>query len=138
VCPRDQGWEVRAAQWLAWARTPGHDAYWDYRDAFFALLPDPAGRTLEIGCGEGRVSRDLTARGHRVTGLDASPTLVRAAAELDPGGDYVLGRAEALPFADETFALVVAYNVLMDVEDMPGAVREAARVLAPVAGSACA
>ncbi len=131
MCPRDQGWEVRAEQWLAWARTPGHDAYWDYRDAFFGLLPAPAGRTLEIGCGEGRVSRDLTARGHRVTGLDASPTLLRAAAELDPGGDYVVGTAEALSFADATFTLVVAYNVLMDVEDMPGAVREAARVLAP-------
>lgn len=125
----NQGWESRADQWLAWARTPDHDAYWEYREAFFALLPQPKGRTLEVGCGEGRVSRDLAARGHPVTGLDASPSLVRAAAELDPEGDYVVGRAEALPFADATFELVVAYNVLMDVEDMPRAVREAARVL---------
>lgn len=124
-----QGWESRARQWLAWARTPDHDAYWEYREAFFALVPPPRGRTLEVGCGEGRVSRDLAARGHRVTGLDASPSLVRAAAELDPDGDYVVGSAEALPFADATFGLVVAYNVLMDVEDMPRAVREAARVL---------
>lgn len=127
----DQGWELRAEQWLAWARTPGFDAYWQYSDAFFALIPPPVGRTLEVGCGEGRVSRDLAARGHEVTSLDASPSLVRAAAQLDPGGDYVVGDAEALPFEDATFSLVVAYNVLMDVEDMPGAVREAARVLAP-------
>ena len=80
------GWEDRASQWLAWARTPGHDAYWRYRDAFLALVPPPAGRTLEVGCGEGRVTRDLAARGHAVTALDASPTLVAAAAERDPEG----------------------------------------------------
>ena len=34
-----QGWEERAEQWLAWARTPDFDSYWSYRDAFFALVP---------------------------------------------------------------------------------------------------
>jgi SAM-dependent methyltransferase len=131
------GWEQRAEQWLAWARTPGFDAYWSYRDAFFALVPPPAGRTLVIGCGEGRVSRDLTARGHRVTALDASPTLLDAAREDDSAAEYVLAEAEALPFADASFGLVVAYNVLMDVADMPAAVAEAARVLVP-GGCLCA
>ena len=130
------GWESRAEQWLAWARTPGFDAYWSYRDAFFALVPPPQGPTLEVGCGEGRVARDLAARGHRVTALDPSPTLLGAAAQLDPGGEYVLGTAEALPFADGAFGLVVAYNVLMDVADMPAAVAEAARVLVP-GGALC-
>jgi SAM-dependent methyltransferase len=132
-----EGWEARAAEWLAWARTPGFDAYWSYRDAFFALVPPPAGQTLEVGCGEGRVTRDLLARRHRVTALDASPTLLRAAAEQDSVAEYVLGTAEALPFGDASFALVVAYNVLMDVEDMGAAVGEAARVLEP-GGHLCA
>jgi SAM-dependent methyltransferase len=123
------GFEDRAAGWLAWARTPGHDAYWVYRDAFFAIVPKPGDATLEVGCGEGRVSRDLVARGHRLTALDAAPTLVRAAAEADPDTRYVLGLAEELPFADASFDLVVAYNSLMDVADMPAAVREAARVM---------
>jgi SAM-dependent methyltransferase len=126
-----QGFEDRAQGWLAWARTPGHDAYWTYRDAFFALVPTPSRATLEVGCGEGRVSRDLVARGHRVTGLDASPTLLRAASAADPASRYVKGVAEALPFPDGAFDLVVAYNSLMDVADMPAAVGEAARVLAP-------
>ena len=131
------GFEERAQGWLAWARTPGHDAYWIYRDAFFALVPAPGAATLEVGCGEGRVARDLVARGHRVTGLDASPTLLRAAAEADPASRYVVAPAEALPFDDGAFDLVVAYNSLMDVEDMPVAVGEAARVLAP-GGRLCA
>jgi len=125
------GWEDRAPQWLDWARKPDFDAYWSYRDAFFALVPPASGRALEIGCGEGRVSRDLTARGHRVTALDASPTLLDAAREHDSAAEYVLGAAEALPFADASFDLVVAYNVLMDVADMPATVAEAGRVLAP-------
>jgi SAM-dependent methyltransferase len=131
------GFEERAQGWLAWARTPGHDPYWTYRDAFFALVPEPGAATLEVGCGEGRVARDLVARGHRVTGLDASPTLLSAAAQADPASRYVEGPAEALPFEDGAFDLVVAYNSLMDVEDMLVAVREAARVLAP-GGRLCA
>lgn len=131
------GWEDRASEWLAWARTPGHDAYWRYRDAFHALVPPPAGRALEVGCGEGRVTRDLTARGHAVTALDASPTLVAAAAERDPAGVYLVADACDLPFGDASFDLVVAYNVLMDVQDMPGAVSEAARMLRG-AGHLCA
>src|SRR3954466_16230757 len=131
------GFEERAQGWLAWTRTPDHDAYWRYRDAFFALVPEPGAATLEVGCGEGRVARDLVARGHRLTALDASPTLLRAAGEADPDSRYVEGPAEALPFEDGAFELVVAYNSLMDVDDMPAAVREAGRVLAP-GGRLCA
>lgn len=122
-------WEEEAGNWLAWARTPGHDPYWHYRDAFFALVPAAPSATLEVGCGEGRVARDLAARGHRVTAVDAAPTLLAAAEAADPGGRYLLADAADLPFADASFDLVVAYNSLMDVQDMPAAVREAARVL---------
>jgi SAM-dependent methyltransferase len=126
-----EGFEAVAAEWLAWARTEGHDDYWLFREAFFSIVPPPGSRTLEVGCGEGRVSRDLAARGHAVTAVDASPTLLRAAAAAHPEGEYVLARAERLPFPDAAFDLVVAHNVLMDVDDMPAAVAEAARVLAP-------
>jgi ubiquinone/menaquinone biosynthesis C-methylase UbiE len=130
VTGRDD-WEREAANWIAWTRTPGHDSYWWYRDRFLELVPPPGSATLELGCGEGRVCRDLAARGHRVTGLDASPTLLAAAREADPEGGYVLADAAAAPFPDASFDVVVAYNSLMDVEDMPGAVREAARLLVP-------
>jgi SAM-dependent methyltransferase len=129
--------EDRAGEWIKWARTPDFDAYWYYRDAFFTLLPPPGGPVLEIGCGEGRVTRDLTARGYSVTAIDASPTLVKAAAEQDPAGRYSVADAGALPFVGDSYALVVAYNSLMDVDDMPRAVGEAARVLEP-GGTLCA
>ena len=126
----DRSWELEAENWVRWARTPGHDAYWDYAPIFFdEMVPAAGRRTLELGCGEGRVVRDLTRRGHRVVGLDASPTLLGHARGADPAGRYVLADAARVPFADEAFDLVVAYNSLMDIEDMEAAVREAGRVL---------
>jgi SAM-dependent methyltransferase len=125
-------WEAEAEHWVRWARTPGHDAYWFYRDSFFdVVVPAPGRLTLEVGCGEGRVSRDLATRGHRVVALDGSTTLLRHASASDPSGRYVQGDAGTLPFGDGVADIVVAYNSLMDFDDMPGAVAEMARVLAP-------
>jgi SAM-dependent methyltransferase len=126
-----QDWEAQARNWIAWVRKPDFDSYWRYRDEFFALVPPPGRATLDLGCGEGRVTRDLTARGHHVTGVDAAATMLAAARDLDPDGTYLHADAADLPLPDDVFDLVVAYNTLMDVEDMAGAVREAGRVLAP-------
>jgi SAM-dependent methyltransferase len=126
----DNHWEREALNWLRWARTPGFDSYWYYRQTFFDdLVPSPKGCTLDLACGEGRVTRDLLQRGHRVVSVDAAYTLIRAASSADGRSEYVSGDASTLPFPDETFDLVVAYNCLMDVEDMPAAVAEASRVL---------
>jgi len=131
------GWEDRAAGWIAWARTPGHDDYWVFRDAFFELLPEAGGTALELGCGQGRVCRDLRDRGWTVTGTDASPTLVAAAAAADRASQYAVADAASVPFDSGSFDLVVAYNSLMDVGSMPASVTEAARVLRP-GGRFCA
>ena len=125
-------WEPEAENWVRWARTPQHDAYWFYRDAFFEqLLPPPGQRTIEIGCGEGRVARDLAVRGHRVVGIDSSLTLLRHARTASVDVFYALADGAALPFVDGCFDLAVAYNSLQVVSDMPSTVAEAARVLRP-------
>jgi SAM-dependent methyltransferase len=133
-------WDEEAANWIAWARRPGHDLFSVYSPAFFdEIVPAPQGLTLDIGCGEGRVSRELRVRGHHVVALDASPTLIRAAHDLDKQSQYLAADATALPFADGTFHAVVAYNVLQAMaaqQDMAAAVREARRVLRS-SGSFC-
>jgi SAM-dependent methyltransferase len=126
-----QDWEEQARDWIAWAREPEFDSYWRYRAEFFDFVPPPGAATLDLGCGEGRVSRDLAARGHRLISVDPSPTLLAAAREAHPEGDYRLADGAALPFPDGAFDLVIAYNVLMDVVDLPGTIHEAGRVLAP-------
>jgi SAM-dependent methyltransferase len=127
----DAEWEPEAENWVRWARTADHDAYWHYRQGFLDhILPEPGRRTLEIGCGEGRVARDLSARGHRVVAIDTSRTLLRHAREDDRDGAYLLGDSAALPFPDRYFDVVVAYNSLQVVNDMASTVHEAGRVLA--------
>lgn len=92
-------------------------------------LPAPA-RVLDVGAGAGTLARALAARGHTVTGLEASERFIAHARRLG-GASYVLGDATALPFADGAFDAVVAGEVLEHLEDDRSAVRELFRVLAP-------
>jgi SAM-dependent methyltransferase len=125
-------WEAEAANWVEWARRVGHDSYGKFhRDAFLELLPPPGRRTLDVGCGEGRLARDLKALGHRVVAVDASPSMVSYAREADPEGEYELASGSELPFADGFVDLVIAFMSLQDMDDADGAVREAWRVLEP-------
>jgi SAM-dependent methyltransferase len=123
-------WDPETENWVRWARTPGFDAYWYYRDAFFdSILPSRAGRTLEVGCGEGRVVRDLNERGHDVTALDSAAGLVGHARDADPAAAYLVAGGARLPLRGGSFDIVVAYNALQVVDDMRATVRECARVL---------
>src|SRR5262245_61927464 len=125
-------WEAEAARWIAWARAPGHDSFWRFhRDQFLLIVPPPGRRTVDIGCGEGRLTRHLKALGHSVIGVDASPSLAAAAREADPVMDIRLANAAALPLDNASADLAIAFMSLQDVDDMPAAVREAARVLEP-------
>lgn len=130
-------WEAEAQNWLAWAREPGHDTYWRFhRDQFLRLLPPPPAMLLDVGCGEGRLARDLKAAGYGVVGVDGSSTLIGHAREADPDGDYRVADAAALPVADASFDIVTAFMSLQDVDDLQGSVREIARGLR-TGGRAC-
>jgi SAM-dependent methyltransferase len=133
------GWEAEAGRWAAFARTPGYDSAHDDINlpALRELLPRPGGRTLDLGCGEGRIGRYLQSAGYLVVGADASPTMVRLAAGHPDAAPSVLADAAALPFRDEAFDLVVAHMCLHDMDQMPRAVAEASRVLTP-GGRLCA
>jgi SAM-dependent methyltransferase len=125
-------WEAEADNWAAWASSPHHDSYHKFhRNAFLELLPPPGRRTLDAGCGEGRLTRDLTRLGHRVVAVDAAPSMVRYARERDPEGEYHRVSAAELPFDADAFDLVIAFMSLQDMDDPEGAVREAWRVLEP-------
>ncbi|WP_198378065.1 methyltransferase domain-containing protein [Neoroseomonas rubea] len=83
-------------------------------------------RALEIG-GRGLVARRLAARGVPfVVSADLSPALARAA-----GPHPVAADEEWLPFAEGAFDLVVACLSLHWVNDLPGALVQIRRALAP-------
>ena len=128
--PLARHWEEQAEAWAAWARAPDHDSFWHFNgQAFLSLLPPAPLSTLDLGCGEGRLTRELTRLGYTTVGIDAAPSLIRLAQAEAPQGSYLVADAARLPFANGTFDLVVAFMSLMDVDDLPAAVSESARVL---------
>ena len=120
-------WSQNATQWIASARTPGHDAFWSYRSAFLAFIGEGKGDAIDVGCGEGRVARLLKECGYKVTATDPVELFVEAAREVNSADLYRVAAAAELPFEDASFDLAVAYNVLMDVENVPAAVKEMRR-----------
>jgi SAM-dependent methyltransferase len=126
-----QGWDSDAQNWVQFARTPGHDYSHDETNmpALLRLLPAPGEATLDVACGEGRVARRLRSLGHRVVGIDASPAMVQSAGAHADTPPVVLADAIKIPFRDGAFDLAVAYMCLHDIDDMPHAILEIARVL---------
>lgn len=80
-----------------------------------ALLPR-GGRVLDVGAGMGRVTAALSARGHRVTGLEPDAALVAQARATYPGIEVVHADVLALGegmLEDERFDLVVVVGNVM-------------------------
>ena len=125
-------WAEQASAWARWARTPGHDHYYElYNEpAFLDFVPAAVGLTLDVGCGEGRLARALRSRGHRVVGLDAAEVLAGLAYDADRATPVARADAAAVPIRDGVAGLVVCFMVLQDVDDLDGAARELARVVA--------
>jgi SAM-dependent methyltransferase len=94
-----------------------------------ALVPAPGRLTVDVGCGEGRLTRVLKAAGHTVVGVDSSPTLVDAAREADPSIPVHVADAATLPLVDGEADLAIAFMCLHDFDDLDRAIREIARVL---------
>jgi SAM-dependent methyltransferase len=126
-------WDTHAKEWIDWVRAPDQpDSYWRFhRKRFLPLVPTAGRLTLDIGCGEGRVARDLEKRGHKVLGVDWSFTMCQAAAtHWEDPCRVIVGDAAKLPLADASADCAVAFMSLQDIDDLLGAVKEIARVLA--------
>ena len=98
---------------------------WDDREALAALDLPNRRRVLDVGCGTGSLAAVLREEtGVPVVCLDADGSLL---AEVD-AGPRVVGDAERLPFADDTFDLVTCQALLVNLPEPLAAVRELARV----------
>lgn len=91
-------------------------------------LVRPADRLLDAGCGSGRLfAYDLRDRAGLVVGVDTSPDVAH-----NPNVDAPLRASlAALPFASESFDLIICKHVLEHLEEPESAFRELARVLRP-------
>jgi ubiquinone/menaquinone biosynthesis C-methylase UbiE len=104
---------------------PADEAGWPYQ------------RALELGSGTGFFLLNLMQGGvvSRGSVTDLSPGMVRTAlrnaATLGLDVDGRVADAERIPYADDTFDLVVGHAVLHHIPDVPAALREVLRVLKP-------
>jgi SAM-dependent methyltransferase len=92
-------------------------------------------RVLDVACGTGAVARQAAQRvgsGGKTVGLDLNPSMLevaRTASQL--GIEWQQGSAEALPFPDQSFDLVLCQQALQFFHDRLTALREMRRVLVP-------
>lgn len=84
---------------------------------------------LDIGTGSGIFAEAFASRGMAVAGIDIREDMLAAAREYVPTGDFRQGPMEAVPFGDESFALVFMGHVLHEADDLQQALREALRVV---------
>ena len=128
----DNGWDRSADAWLALLGQEGDFSRAHVLDAPMMARATATGAqsALDVGCGEGRFCRMLAGTVPDVTGLDPTQKLLDAARAAG-GATYVNGTAEALPFPDARFDLVVSYLTLIDIADAGQGLREMVRVLRP-------
>ena len=93
------------------------------------LAAKPEEYILDLGCGNGVLTKRIAATGANVLGVDSSPEMVAAAR----GNGIVanLAGAEALPFTDGTFDAVFSNAALHWVRDQDAMMTQVRRVLKP-------
>jgi len=120
-------WGARAADWAE------HELEYRpmYEAALDALRPRPGTRLLDVGCGSGVLLRTAADRGLEVSGLDAAAPMLDAARDRVPKADLRVGDLQFLPYADDAFDVVTAFNSFWFAADPIEALREARRVTRP-------
>lgn len=88
---------------------------------------DAGDRVLEVGCGQGHLTKALAARGADIVGIDANPQ-----AEEVAGSPLVrCMKAESLEFDDDSFDFVVSVHAIEHIPELDTALSEMSRVIRP-------
>jgi SAM-dependent methyltransferase len=97
------------------------------------LLPHlrPGLTLLDVGCGPGTITADLAGIVGHVTAVDAEPEVIAAARRNAPDVDFQVADVHDLAFADASFDVVHAHQVLQHVADPVRALGEMRRVCRP-------
>ncbi|MDE0581316.1 MAG: class I SAM-dependent methyltransferase [bacterium] len=128
--PGEDLWERHAGWWQALCTDGADPEYAELIVPLAAELLAGYDRVLDVGAGEGQLSRLAAGGGASLAvGIDPTRAQVGEAARRGGGPAYVRGRAEALPLAARSFDAAVACLVFEHIEAMDTAVAEAARIL---------
>ena len=126
-----------AQQYDAWFKTPlgAYVDVWEKRLTWNLAEPRKGETVLDIGVGTANYVSDLRTLGVKGYGIDVSVPMLHVALEKARRGPFSLevaqARAEALPFRDASFDLVLSVTALEFVPDPQRAVAEMKRVCRP-------
>jgi len=125
------------------ALAPRYDIRWkayvaeSVRETLKRTRIRPGDRVLDVGCGTGELlaAISLAVPEARLAGVDISPEMLAVARAKSSGGlDLREGRAEALPFENETYDVVVSSSAFHFFRHPAAALAEMYRVLRPGGG----
>jgi ubiquinone/menaquinone biosynthesis C-methylase UbiE len=112
--------------------TPGGYALRERRRKVLELFDQPGGRVLDVGCGPGVMARETVSRGCHFWGVDPSSRMIDVARSHFGEDDrvrFLMGDAERLQFADNSFDAVLCMGVMDSLRNGQRAVGEMVRVL---------
>jgi trans-aconitate methyltransferase len=100
-------------------------------------------RVLDLGCGTGVFTAKIAATGAKVVGIDASPEMIEAARQREPGLTFVVGDGQALSFSGEFDAVFsnAALHWMPRANDVAAGIarslRPGGRFVAELGGKGC-
>jgi ubiquinone/menaquinone biosynthesis C-methylase UbiE len=86
-------------------------------------------KILEIGSGTGRLLNGLLSQGFDTVGVEKSEKMIKRSGELHGRLPLVRGDGNSLPFLDESFDIVMSFDVFEHIRDTDHHINEVRRVL---------
>ncbi len=118
-------------EWDASRYDSAHSFVWERGRGVVDLLgPQPGERILDLGCGTGHLTAQITESGVEAVGIDASEDMVMVASENYPHIRFEVADARSLPFENE-FDAVFSNAVLHWVRPPEAVVESVWRTLRP-------
>ena len=126
-------WNTIAPDYSKRIEASGDRCFPEVAARFWELLGGIQGKTiLDLGCGKGWLTKELSDRGANVAGVDGSSVLIERARSLCPDHAFhVCDLAKGLPDLDGKFDIVVCNMVVMDLSEIDRLFSDVARALEP-------